>query len=68
MSKSESVPKMLQDALPYPLPVITPIWESESYNNLFTLSWIVCLLFTLGLITFDIRRVEVGGGEVTENC
>lgn len=29
MSKRESLPKMLQDALPYPLPVITPIWEAS---------------------------------------
>lgn len=35
MSKSESVPNMLQDALPYPLPVITPIWGA-SHSNLFT--------------------------------
>lgn len=58
MSKSESVPKMLKDALPYPLPGITPIWGA-SHSNLFTLPRIVCLLFTLGMIT-DISRVHGG--------
>lgn len=32
---------MFQDVLPYPLPVISPIWR-QSHSNLFTLSRIVC--------------------------
>lgn len=44
-----------------PLPVITPIWR-DSHSNLFTLCGTVCLLFALGTITFDISRVEEGGG------
>lgn len=47
-----SDPETLRDALPYPLPVITPIWE-PSHNSLFTLPWAVCLLFTLSVIIFD---------------
>lgn len=62
LSMSESVPEMLQDALPYPLPVITPIW-GPSHGSLFTLSRIVCLLFALGMIALDISGVKEGGGE-----
>lgn len=34
MSKSESVPKMFQNALPYPIPVITPIWGAVAATYL----------------------------------
>lgn len=51
---------MLKDALPYPHTVITPIWAA-SPSDIFTPSWIVCLLFALGMITFDISSVEEGG-------
>lgn len=65
MSKSENVPKMSQDALPYPLPAISPIWKA-SHGIFFTISRIVCLLFTLGLIAFDIKGDIMAQG-LTEN-
>lgn len=53
----EMTSKMLQDALPYPLPVITPIWGSKSQRLVY--HFVNCLLFTLGLIALDISKEGV---------
>lgn len=62
MSKSESVPKMLQNALPYPIPVITPIWGANAAY--LPASSAVCLPLACGIIAFDISTFELGDGKL----
>lgn len=62
MSKSESLPEMLQDALPYPLPVITPIWEASHSRGIRPFPDCLSSVPTFG---YSHLRVGLGGGHTT---